>query len=87
MAVFMFVLGIIAEREWEKTNERREAGIAAMPVDENGRKVSSRTGRGFGRTAKDVDLMLKPGENVTDACERLGISRTTYYRKLNSCHA
>ena len=85
--ILIEVLGTIAEREWAKTKERREAGIAAMPVDENGRKVSSRTGRGFGRATKDVDLMLRPGENVTDACARLGISRTTYYRKLNRCQA
>ena len=80
--ILIEVLGTIAEREWAKTKERREAGIAAMPLDENGRKVSSRTGRGFGRSAVEVDLQLKDGENVTDACERLGISRTTYYRKL-----
>ena len=85
--ILIEVLGTIAEREWVKTKERRDAGIAAMPVDKNGRKVSSRTGRGFGRSAVEVDLNLLPGENVTDACERLGISRTTYYRKLNSCRA
>lgn len=80
--ILIEVLGTIAEREWAKTKERREAGIAAMPIDENGRKVSSRTGRGFGRSAVEVDISLHPGENVTDACARLGISRTTYYRKL-----
>ncbi len=85
--ILIEVLGTIAEREWAKTKERREAGIAAMPIDENGRRVSSRTGRGFGRSAMNVDLELKDGENVTDACERLGISRTTYYRKLNSRRA
>ena len=80
------VLGTIAEQEWKKTKQRREEGIAAMPVV-NGRKVSSRTGRGFGRVEKKVDLELRDGENITDACNRLGISRTTYYRKLNSCRA
>jgi DNA invertase Pin-like site-specific DNA recombinase len=76
------VMATIAEQEWVKIKERREAGIAAMPVDENGRKISSKTGRGFGRDAIDVDLSLRPGENVTEACARLGISRNTYYRKL-----
>ena len=84
--ILIEVLGTIAEQEWEKTKRRREEGIAAMPVV-NGRKVSSRTGRGFGRAEIDVDLALKKGETITDACERLGISRTTYYRKLNSCRA
>jgi DNA invertase Pin-like site-specific DNA recombinase len=84
--ILIEVLGTIAEQEWTKTKQRREEGIAAMPVV-NGRKVSSRTGRGFGRAEKKVDLELRDGENITDACNRLGISRTTYYRKLNSCRA
>ena len=84
--ILIEVLGTIAEQEWKKTKQRREEGIAAMPVV-NGRKVSSRTGRGFGRVEKQVDLALLDGENITDACNRLGISRTTYYRKLNSCRA
>lgn len=84
--ILIEVLGTIAEQEWKKTKRRREEGIAAMPVV-NGRKVSSKTGRGFGRTETKVDLRLLDGENITDACNRLGISRTTYYRKLNSCRA
>ena len=84
--ILIEVLGTIAEQEWKKTKQRREEGIEAMPVV-NGRKVSSRTGRGFGRAEKQVDLELRDGENITDACARLGISRTTYYRKLNSCRA
>lgn len=80
--VLIEVMATIAEQEWTKIKQRREAGIAAMPVDENGRKVSSRTGRGFGRPATEVeDLMLRAGETVADACKRLGISRATYYRK------
>ena len=84
--ILIEVLGTIAEREWAKTKERRDAGIAAMPIVD-GRRVSSRTGRGFGRSEIKVDLELREGENITDACNRLGISRTTYYRKLNSCRA
>jgi DNA invertase Pin-like site-specific DNA recombinase len=84
--VLIEVLASIAEQEWTKTKQRREEGIAAMPIVD-GRKVSSRTGRGFGRVEKKVDLELLDGENVSEACVRLGISRTTYYRKLNSCRA
>ena len=84
--ILIEVLGTIAEQEWEKTKRRREEGIAAMPVVD-GRRVSSKTGRGFGRAEVKVDLSLLEGENITDACNRLGISRTTYYRKLNSCRA
>ena len=83
--VLIEVLGTIAEQEWVKIKDRRDAGIAAMPVDENGKKISSRTGRGFGRPATEVeDLSLRDGETVADACARLGISRATWYRKVGS---
>ena len=85
--ILIEVLGTIAEQEWKKIKKRREEGIAAMPVDDDGRKVSSRTGRGFGRAAVAVDLTLKAGETVVDACQRLGISRNTYYRKLREMEA
>ena len=84
--ILIEVLASLAEQEWTKTKQRQEEGIAAMPIVD-GRRVSSKTGRGFGRTELKVDLSLLEGENITDACERLGISRTTYYRKLNSCRA
>jgi DNA invertase Pin-like site-specific DNA recombinase len=77
------VLSTIAEQEWERTKKRREDGVAAMPVDENGRKISSKTGRGFGRPQKEVeDFCLRVNETVNEACARLGISRATYYRKI-----
>lgn len=80
--VLIEVMGTIAEREWAKIKKRREDGIAAMPVDENGNKVSSRTGRGFGRPTIEVeDVTLLAGETVSEACKRLGISRATFYRK------
>lgn len=87
--VLIEVMSTIAEQEWAKIKERREAGIKAMPVDEEGYKVSSKTGRRFGRSEMKLDLSLLPGENVTEACKRLGVSRNTYYRKLkeNCCRA
>ena len=82
--ILIEVLGTIAEQEWKKTKQRREEGIAAMPTVD-GRKVSSKTGRGFGRPQIDVSLDKRPNETVDDVCARLGISRRTYYRKLNEC--
>jgi DNA invertase Pin-like site-specific DNA recombinase len=82
--IIIEVLATISEQEWVKIKERREAGIAAMPFDENGRKVSSRTGRGFGRPSSDVTVVLLDGETVEEACKRLGISRATYYRRVNA---
>ena len=84
--ILIEVLGTIAEQEWKKTKQRREEGIAAMPTVD-GRKVSSKTGRGFGRPQIDVSLDRRPDETVDDVCARLGISRRTYYRKLNECRA
>lgn len=84
--ILIEVLGTIAEQEWKKTKQRREEGIAAMPTVD-GRKVSSKTGRGFGRPQIDVSLDRRPNETVDDVCARLGISRRTYYRKLNECRA
>ena len=85
--ILIEVLGTIAEQEWNKIKKRREEGIAAMPVDDEGYKVSSKTGRRFGRESVDVDLTLLEGETITEACERLGISRTTYYRKMREMGA
>lgn len=85
--ILIEVLGTIAEQEWMKIKKRREEGIAAMPVDDEGHKVSSKTGRRFGREAVNVELGLLDGETVTDACKRLGISRNTYYRKLKEVQA
>lgn len=80
--ILIEVLGAFAEQERENIKKRQAEGIAAMPVDENGRKVSSKTGRGFGRPAFEGDLTLREGETVVQACKRLGIARNTYYRKL-----
>lgn len=80
--ILIEVLGTIAEQEWKKIKKRREEGVKAMPVDDEGYKVSSKTGRRRGREGMDIDLTLKPGESVTAACARLGISRNTYYVKM-----
>lgn len=85
--ILIEVLGTIAEQEWKKIKKRREDGIKVMPVDDEGYKISSKTGRRFGREAMDIDLTLLEGETVTEACERLGISRQTYYRKIREMGA
>lgn len=77
--ILVEVLSAMAQQEREKTERRREEGIAAMPVVD-GKKVSAKTGRGFGRPKKEVEAKRLPGETVAAACERLGISRRTWYR-------
>ena len=81
--ILIEVLGAMAEQEWERTTKRREEGVDAMPIVD-GKKVSKKTGRGFGRPTIEADFSLRPGESVKAACARLGISRATYYRKLET---
>jgi DNA invertase Pin-like site-specific DNA recombinase len=79
--ILIEVLSTIAEQEWKKIKKRREEGVAAMPIVD-GKRVSGKTGRGFGRPSKDV--LLLEGESPADACARLGISKATYYRRLRA---
>ena len=81
------LLSYVAETERQNIRKRQAEGIQAMPVDEEGYKVSKKTGRRFGRQSVDVNLELLDGETITEACERLGISRTTYYRKMREAGA
>lgn len=77
--ILIEVMGAIAEQERETILERQAEGIDAMPVVD-GKKVSAKTGRGFGRPKVEVVAEQLPGESVVDACKRLGISRRTWYR-------
>lgn len=61
-------------------------GIEAMPVDENGRKISKKTGRGFGRSEKrpdnfaDVYARQQAGElTLKEALAEVGVGRTRWY--------
>ena len=77
--ILVEVLAAMAEQEREKTQRRREEGIAAMPVV-NGKKVFAKTGRGFGRPKVNAEPVRLEGETVAAACARLGISKRTWYR-------
>lgn len=84
--ILIEVLGAFAEQERENIRKRQAEGIAAMPVDENGRKVSSKTGRGFGRTEKrpdnfeEVYARQKRGElTLKEALVEVGVGRTRWY--------
>lgn len=86
--MFLTFIAGMNQFEREVMLERQAEGIAAMPVDEKGRKVSAKTGRGFGRPKVEVTPEKLPGETVKDACKRLGISQRTWYRLAEtSCRA
>ena len=78
--MFLTFIAGMNQFEREVMLERQAEGIAAMPVVD-GRKVSAKTGRGFGRPRVEVDDPVRlPGESVSAACKRLGISVRTWYR-------
>lgn len=84
--ILIEVLGTIAEEEWIKTKMRREKGIAAMPMDEEGHRVSSRTGRRFGREKKCPDNFREVYERqqrgeitLKEALAEVGVGRTRWY--------
>lgn len=88
--ILIEVLGAVAEQERKKTKQRQAEGIAAMPVVD-GKKVSSKTGNGFGRPKTEIDPVefekfaqkQKGGEmTVDDCCRELGISRSTWYDRI-----
>lgn len=94
--ILIEVLGAFAEQERENIRKRQAEGIAAMPVDEHGRKISKKTGRGFGRQEKRPDNFLEVYERqqrgelkLKEALELAGVGRTRWYEltKEVSCRA
>ena len=83
------VLTSIAEQEVRKIDARRAEGIAAMPIV-NGKKVSLKTGRTYGRQpvelTDDFEKFVKKQKDgsmtVKECCKALGISRATWYNRV-----
>lgn len=80
------LLSYVAETERQNIRKRQREGIAAMPVDENGRKVSKKTGRGFGRQEKRPDNFIEVlnkqragAITLKEALELTGVGRTKWY--------
>lgn len=90
------LLGYVAETERENIKKRQSEGIAAMPTDEAGRKISKKTGRGFGRPEKrpnnfdEVYERQQKGEiSLKEAFNMVGVGRTRWYELVRetSCRA
>lgn len=90
------LLSYVAETERQNIRKRQAEGIAAMPMDEKGRRVSKKTGRGFGRQEKrpdnfaDVLEKQRSGElTLKEALALTGIGRTKWYELSReiSCRA
>ena len=87
--ILIEVLGAFAEQERENIRKRQREGIDAMPVNEKGRKVSTKPGkegRVYGREAKqpenfaEVFMKQKAGElSLKEALALTGVGRTRWY--------
>lgn len=80
------LLSYVAETERQNIRKRQREGIDAMPVDVKGRKISKKTGRGFGRQEKrpdnfaEVYARQQRGEiKLADALKLTGVGRTRWY--------
>ena len=84
--VLIEVLGAFAEQERMNIRKRQREGIAAMPVDDEGYKVSSKTGKRFGREKKRPDNFKEVYErqqrgelSLKEALAEVGVGRTRWY--------
>lgn len=84
------LLSYVAQTERENIKKRQAEGIDAMPVDENGRKISKKTGRGFGRPEKKpdnfADILRRQKEGlltVKEAMAEAGVGRTRWYELVH----
>ena len=83
--ILIEVLGTIAEQERNKIKVRQAEGIAEMPIVA-GKRVSAKTGRGFGRQEKrpenfcEVLSKQKAGLlTLKEALAEAGVGRTRWY--------
>jgi DNA invertase Pin-like site-specific DNA recombinase len=84
--ILIEVLGAFAEQERENIRKRQREGIDAMEKDENGRRISKKTGRVYGRQEKcpenfaEVLKKQRAGDiSLKEALELTGVGRTRWY--------
>lgn len=82
------VFAALAQFERECMLERQAEGIAVMPTDENGKKISMRTGRAMGRPTTEIPENFeavydewKSGKiTAVQAFTTLNLTKATFYR-------
>lgn len=85
------ILSYVSEKERISIKERQKAGIDVMPLDNEGRKISIRTGRPTGRPRTpypdnwhDVYIEWKSGKiTATKAMQMLNLKKTVFYKLAN----
>lgn len=75
--VIIEVVATMAEQERKRLLERQRQGIDAMQIV-NGKKVSKRSGKPYGRQPLSNDILERIKEGAT--YEQLGISRAVWYK-------
>lgn len=78
------ILSYTAEKERENIRKRQRQGIDAMTTDEQGKRISSKTGRPTALLLanwNDIYILWKKGTITSKlAMEKLGLKRTTFYK-------
>ena len=86
--ILIEVLGTIAQQERETIRQRQREGNEAMPIGEDGKRHSTKTGRAVGRPAlvyppnwDEVYADWKAGKITAKAAmEQTGLKRTSFYK-------
>ena len=86
--IIIEVLGTIAEQERKTIRSRQAEGIEAEPVNEHGKKYSTKTGREHGRPSvkqpanwNQVIALWRAGSiTATEAMARTGMKKTSFYK-------
>lgn len=77
----------MAEQEYKKIKKRQRQGIDAMPIDENGKKYSIKTGKHIGRPIAEYPSNFEEVYNKwklkeissKEAIEESGLKKATFY--------
>ena len=85
--ILIEVLSTIAEQERLKTKNRREEGVASMPIGEDGKRHSLKTGRATGRPNTELPseweqyyTRWKSGDiTARSMMQSLGLKKSTFY--------
>lgn len=88
--IIIELYSMMAEQERQNIKQRQREGLDAMPIDEKGRRISTKKGTHAGRpdTPKpdNWDEVMKPWKagkiTAREAMHRLGLSKSTFYRMV-----
>lgn len=88
--ILIEVYTTLAEEELKRTKIRQRQGIDSMPVNDNGKRYSKKTGREVGRPNKQENLTTEQERHIkawlskniklADCIKLSGLSRATLYR-------